>query len=121
MNKFGSKNKSGNPRIYGIHVFRIISPAIHFFCSGLRGCGYGVFPAATASRFGNGKLDMYYCGFPLCCHRIYPVQRNAGRKVSGGIYQVRNINAEETALQEYQYILADYAAGGKREKKRKEN
>ena len=89
--------------------------------SGLFGCGYSVFPAATASRFGNGKLDMYYCGFPICCHRIYPVQRNAGRKVSGGIYQVRNINAEETALQEYQYILADYAAGGKREKKRKEN
>ena len=56
---FGRKNQSGDPQLYGIHVFRAVRAAVRFFCLGDPRRRRAVLFAETPLWAGNRQLDVY--------------------------------------------------------------
>ena len=122
VDRFGSKDKPGNPGVYRIDFLRTVTETVLFFCSGMRGSGWNIFFVAASFRAGGCKLDLYPRSVSLCHDRVCEVQRHARRKVSNSLGKNRNTYAEKTYLWKYESVLPDHAGGQRatenREKRR---
>lgn len=81
----GSKNQSGDTKLYGIYVFRTVYAAVLFFGVSLWGSSWTLLSASPVSGNGDSKLGMYLGGSALCSVGLFQIPRNDCRTVFMGM------------------------------------